>query len=670
MTHTDRVSLFAPLHVGASVSNLFAALLCGAAVCPMSLHRQGIDGIQNTIAHNKLSVLHMVPSLFRRLIRDPFAQQAWSSVRRLKLGGETVTGDDVRLLRNTNLPRIHLMNGLGITGAGGNVTFGEMPADIPSGAPAPIGCAVDGICAEIKALEGYTDNEGELIIRSRFLASGYLNNGCSSAFTKNSDGTVSLHTGDLVHRNAEGVLTHLGRIDDIVKINGIRVSLVEVDTALRNLPGIKDSASAAVPDDTGRFRLHAFYTASSPVSVSVLRTFLSAILDPGKIPSFFTRVESLPYGTGGKIRRNDLRQFAVASAPCSHGSPHRPVDALELKLLTVWKHVLHRHSIGTQDNFFDLGGDSLLGAELISRIYTEFGMQISLEILYRNPTVAEIATILRDGPWRACDQPGIVLRSGMDENRLFIFPGAGSDVSGLRDLAACFTDDISIVGFQYPGLDGLTFCCQSVPKLAAFLLPFLKQFQPTGPYRLAGTSFGGMVAFEIAKQLESTGETVAFIGLIDTYAPRYLRFRRHLPLHSKVKALKYWCLPIGRKQEWSTRNAIVGLLQKWRMETERMRWKLLHRPSPFSRRFDGMTAACFDASKNYTIGPVNSPVTIFRAVEQLPEELFDQDEFLGWKNASLSAVRVVSIPGRHGAHIRHPHAANLAHILINEIPKQ
>jgi len=346
-----------------------------------------------------------------------------------------------------------------------------------------------------------------------------------------------------------------------------------------------------------------------------------------------------------------------------------PADELGRKLLALWKNILRTPNPGMDDNFFDAGGDSLLGAELLTRIFNEFGIQISLDLLYRYPSVSGIASIIRDKKKRTIDEPLFVMRTGNPGKILFMFSGAGSDVVLLRDLAGSFTDDCTIIGCQYPGLDGKNNFLHTVPEMASFFLKHMRTLQPAGPYCLAGISFGGMVAFETARQLEQEGEKTAFLGLLDTYAPGYNSFKRNLPLPLKLKAFQFWCLPVGKKQSWSILNAYIGLGQKILVFLERLRWTVLRRPSPYARRFRGLRAACLNAWSRYTIEPVIAPVTVFHAEQQLPRELFCQERSLGWKKSSKTRVDVITVPGRHHTLMHPPHVSTLAQLISDELLK-
>jgi len=662
----DRVSLFPSLHAGASVSNLFAALLSGAALYPMSRANVGFDDMADRLLDHPLNVMHMVPSLFRRFARDPRACDIWRETHHLKLGGEAVTGSDVQLFRQLKLKNTHLMNGLGITEAGGNVTFGEVSMDPPNHGFVSIGPLVDGVSASMIPVPDASHDEGEMVVRSRYLSSGYIDGSDHAAFTFHDDDTVSFRTGDLVRRLEHGEWIHLGRNDQVVKVNGVRVSLVEVEGALRCVPHVSEAVAIIRSDADGANQLCGLFVADIPLTVMEIRRIMAERISPAARPAFFYQLEAIPRTPAGKVNRSALLAMVTKKEPLA-GAPFRPPsDALEEQVLNVFRQVLSNPSIGIDDAFVESGGDSLKAVDIVARLKHELGVELSLEQVYRLATPALLATAIRTGSTRETDYSFIVLRSGNPDHMLFLIPGAGSDVMALWDLAQAMPREIHVIGFQYPGLDRKTEYLDSVPKLAAYFLNRLRFQQPHGPYQLAGTSFGGLVAFEMARQLEAAGESISFLGLLDTYAPGYLTFKPRLPWKSKIKALHYGCLPIGMKNDTSWCNTIRGLRERCLLAAARVPIRWLH---PYSHRFYGLMAACFHAGRTYTMRPIQAPVTVFLAEQELPDELFDRDAYLGWRDASRSGVRVVPISGRHGQHIRPPHVHALAQLIAKELTK-
>jgi len=656
----DRVSLFPSHHVGASISNLFASLLAGAAIYPLSFSRLGAEGVITFLMNHKLTVVHLVPSVFRRLAQAPDASAAFSSVHHLKLGGEPVTSREVHLFAALNIPGAHLMNGLGITEAGGNVTFGEITRELSSESLVPIGVVVDGISIENVPM----DEAGEMVVRSRYFSSGYIGESTESPFSVHEDGFVTLRTSDMVKRNRDGTWTHLGRIDEVVKINGHRVALAEVTAALRDVPGVEDAAAVVIPDFENQSVLCGVLSGIKPPSVSMLREHMNARTSPAMIPARFYYAANLPRGAGGKVNRSALSEMISRAVPLRDNPPQIPSNTLEAHLLAIWKHVLRADTIGVADSFFSVGGDSLKAADLMTALHRKLQIHVNIDQLYHHDTIAKLAVVISGGSWREAEFSAVVLRPGNCEQSVFVIPGAGSDVVALWDLAHALPENLHVIGLQYPGLDGKSPYLKSVTEIAAHFIDHIKKIQPAGPCRVIGTSFGGMVAFEMTRQWENQGESVSFLGLIDTYAPRYLTFKSGLSLSAKIKAFKYWSLPIGQKHRWTFKQAMTGFREKCILLKARVG---LNKPGSYKHRFYYLMEVCFNAGERYVIQPVTTPVTIFRVEQQLPPELFEQNEMLGWGNASMSGVKSVPIPGVHGAHIRPPHVFQLAAIIAREM---
>lgn len=656
----DRVTLFPALSVGASISNVFGAWLSGAAACRMSLADDGVEGVLERVRRQRVGVLHLVPTVFRRLAASDQAREAFQGVRCIKLGGESVTGVDVRLFQAVADPSARLMNGLGITEAGGNVTFGEVPRDLGSSALAPVGTLVEGI--EARVIPDTDDSaSGELVVRSRFLAAGYVSDGGCSPFVTHDDGTRSLHTGDQVRRQDDGTWVHIGRKDQVVQVNGNRVSLPEVEAALGDVPGVETACVFLDTTETGRGRLLAAVETASSLQMSAVRRHVAQHVEAFKVPEQCFRFDRLPTLPGGKIDRVSLRQELGTGAIVRDELAEAPSDRFQAQLLAGWRHVLRRPDVGVTDSIFDHGADSLMTVEL-QALLERADVHVTTQELYRHPTVALLAAHLRtrDPSERLVASPVVLLKQGTTRQVLLVVPGGGSGVLALLDLVRGLPDELSVYGLQYPGIDGEQPYRTSVSELAAYFLDYVGQRFGDTPCALAGTSFGGMVAFEMARQLEQAGRSVPFLGLIDTYAPGSLNLRPGLSAGARFEGMRRWLLPIGLKHAWTWGNAVSGLRQKVRLFVAGL-WLRAGRgrTRPDEQRFLYLMKACFMASRRYRVRPVASKIHFFSVEDQLPQHLYDCDESLGWARASRSAVEVIRIPGRHGTHMRPPHVSAL-----------
>ncbi|MEA2694765.1 MAG: hypothetical protein QOJ16_4152 [Acidobacteriota bacterium] len=233
------------------------------------------------------------------------------------------------------------------------------------------------------------------------------------------------------------------------------------------------------------------------------------------IPAAFVRTESLPLTPNGKVDRRALpAPEAVASG---EGALVPPRDELERQLAESWSEVLGR-PVGIHENFFELGGHSLLAIRLLSKLKGIAGRSLPVSVLFQGPTVAELADFIRraDGGSPSSLVP---IQTGGDEPSLFIVHGGTGQVLRYRELGRRFAGQRSVYGLQSAGLDGEEAPFTRVADMAAHYLRLIRERQPAGPYHLAGWSLGGLVAFEMACQLEAAGEKVAYLGILDAHFP-------------------------------------------------------------------------------------------------------------------------------------------------------
>ncbi len=247
------------------------------------------------------------------------------------------------------------------------------------------------------------------------------------------------------------------------------------------------------------------------------------------IPASFMTLEFLPLTSRGKLDRSSLPIPSWKRCDL-FAEPIVPRTLTEKRLAAIWLHLLKYNKLGVHDNYFDMGGDSLLGAKLVTDIRTEFKVDIPLQRLFESPTIAEMATWLekvtmdRDTMGqRLAGSPGhslVEIQKGHIAPALFFVPGGGGGDSTLlvyARLARQMGSDIPFYGFLACGLDGVSHPHTSVKKMAMAYIDEIQALQPSGPYFLAGECVGGVVAFEIARQLQMAGQHVAFLVLLDTY---------------------------------------------------------------------------------------------------------------------------------------------------------
>jgi amino acid adenylation domain-containing protein len=569
VTPSDRLSMLYTLAFSASSMDVYGALLNGATLCFLNVRQCGAARLASWIDQQRITVLHTVPTLFRKLVEPGGAPASFASVRAIDLGGEPVVARDVALGRARFRPGCMLVNHLAATeisviaqqelGEGGD-GVGAMPA----GRPAP-GVTVR-ILNEAGALAA-PGEDGEITIHSPFLSPGYWRQPAltSSAFADDPDrpGWRIFRSGDLGRMTGDGVLFALGRKDAVVKVRGHSVHLAEVEAALRRLSGIDEVALVAVgaegePNVPGA-RLVA-YLAGRSVDIAAVRRGAAEALPRYGCPAEFHVLESLPRTASGKIDRRALEGLERPARSSSRPASDPPSDPLEQEVAAFIARALDLPAVGRGDDFFELGGDSLRLVELQMELERRIGRELVPQDLLRHSTVAEMAALLRRR-MAASHVPGSLLvpvRESGSSPPLFLVHGGAGRAGATPRLLDAVGGDQPIYAFRARGLDGQAPPHRRIVDMAADYISLLRRVQPEGPYCLGAPCAGALVVLEMACQLRDAGQKVAPLLLIDPpRPPRQQGLSRFL---SRLAAL--WIASILARGAW-TRSLVRWFQRRW-----------------------------------------------------------------------------------------------------------
>jgi amino acid adenylation domain-containing protein len=522
MTAADRCSLLSLCCYAPSVSDIFAALLNGAAVLPFKIAEMGPAKMGEWLRREEISVYHSVPLVFRNMASAVTDQRGFPHLRLIKLGGEPVLRSDVDLFKQHFSDRCRLYVGLGTSET--NIIrcmLLDKQTEI-DGYTVPAGFAVEG--KEVVLLD---DNQrevpvgeiGEIAVGSLYLFKGYWRKPelTEASFVPDPrcSGQRLFRTGDMGRMLPDGTLLHLGRRDSQIKIRGVRIDPSEVESAVKELPEVRDCVVIALQDEPGETQLVAYLIAKTDEvpNTSTLRMQMAEKLPSELIPSAFVWLDRIPLTLNGKVDRNALPR----PKKIDFGEQDRPKDLLELKLISVWQRLFKLENIGRHDNFFDLGGHSLLAAQLVAEIEFHFGCKLPISVLLQMPTVESLARRLAREDWKPVRSSLVPLQPLGARPPLFIAPGwGGSLLWFINNFREEFAPDQPVYGLQTIGLDGEEERDASIEEMASHYVNEIRASHPEGPYYLAGYSMGGLIAFEIAQQLRRQGQRVAFLGLLDT----------------------------------------------------------------------------------------------------------------------------------------------------------
>lgn len=402
----DTWTLFHSYAFDFSVWELWGALAHGGrlVIVPADVARSPRDFL-DLLVRQRVTVLNQTPSAFRALLTEVVRRQRRPpDLRWLIFGGERLDpGELGAWYRIADGPGPAVVNMYGITETTVHVTVHRLrPDPPPSPAVSPIGAGLADLRVQVLDPAGAPATTGELYVGGEGVARGYLGRAALTAERFVPDpygppGTRRYRTGDLARVGDGGALEFLGRADNQVKIRGFRIELGEVESAIAELPGVTAAVVTTQHDPFGGLRLLAFVTGE--LSIVDIRTRLGRILPEYAVPARITYLDTLPVTPNGKVDRKALLDFGTRARPELSTAYRRPGTPTEAAVAQLWTDLLGIEDIGADDDFFELGGDSLLGARAIGDLRDEYGVEVSPRAFYLDPTPAGLARAL------AADEP-------------------------------------------------------------------------------------------------------------------------------------------------------------------------------------------------------------------------------------------------------------------------
>lgn len=527
--------------------------------------------------------------------------------------------------------------------------------------------------------EGVTEGRsGEICIGGEGVARGYLNRADLTAEKflpdpfSDKPGARMYRTGDLGRFLANGEIEYLGRIDQQVKIRGYRIEPGEIEYVLSKLEGIRQTVVLAVDDHFGEPRLVAYIVADEVIVTGEQRDFVNRWkeqlihhLPAYMVPNDFIFVESVPLTLSGKVDRNALPRPAF-----NQGVQRKyvaPLTDVEKIVADIWTDVLGVEQVGIYDDFFELGGHSLTAVRMMSQLEKETGRRLPLAILFEHSTVESLSYALKMDAKFITWNSLVPLKPGGNKTTLYIVHGGGLNVLLFNTLARNMHPDQPVYALQAKGLNGIDEPLNRMEDIAAHYIDEIVNHNPEGPYALAGYSFGGIIAFEMAKQMQTMGKEVRILALFDTYAETTEKFDSKLKkLYKKVRFLVMQILFTFVLLAEDFVGTVKYKTASVRMKLVRLWWKISRRERTedqigFFGYINKIDEKNLEASANYVLTPYDGAVDLFKAKKRT----FYMDDFtyMGWKKFALKGVRVHEIPGEHNYIFAPPNDKYFANIL-------
>jgi len=474
-------------------------------------------------------------------------------------------------------------------------------------------------------------------------------------------------TGDLAKLLPSGDVQCLGRIDQQVKIRGQRIELGEIEGVLDSLKGIQSSVVLVTNDQLIANLISNDYHNEELNQISIWKESLRMQLPSHMIPQQFNIVKEFPKTLNGKIDRNALLKLIPTES--IQQSFIEATTSSEKIVSEIWKECLGLETIDVNSNFFEIGGHSLVGVKVMAKLEKKTGKRLPLVGLLKHPTIKKFAAYM-DSEFFNWDSL-VTLKAEGTKPPLYIVHGANHHVLIFNALAQGLSKDQPVYGLQSRGLNGITEPHDNIHKMAADYITEILASNPDGPYALAGFSYGGIVAFEMARQLLAKGKKVTILAQFDTYVfPQYY-------FHNRVtKNLISAMYLIGKiifviANMFSSKKNFVRRAELIKLQIKGWYLRLKYgKEKQFEMQFNvplKMQTNHNRATDRYTITPQDIVIDLFRANEEV--NLVHDHKFLGWTKMAKKGIRKHMVVGNHVDMFEKPHvkdfAEKLQHVLDN-----
>jgi thioesterase domain-containing protein len=534
VTPGDCILQKAPASFDACIWEFFLPLIAGARmVLARPGGQQDPEYLMSTIAQHGVNIMQLVPSQLQ-MVLDTSHAAALKNLRLLALGGEALPGD--LLARLDAAAPMRVVNLYGPTEctvyamAWHHDARSEPTWDgraVPIGSPThnaqihivapgtlelqPVGVAGEIVIGGVQVARGYQSQPG--LTAEKFVA---------DPFTA-AAGARLYRTGDLGVWRASGTADYLGRIDNQIKLRGFRIELGEIEEVLQRHPAVAQGVVVVREDTPGEKRLAAYvaFNAGQKEDWSALRQFLRASLPEYMVPLIFVALPAIPLNANGKADRGAILAMpapTLSDSGLNTGSTYAPPrTTIEHELVHIWEQLLTRRPIGIRDDFFAIGGHSLLAVRMLFDIERVRGRRLPVATLFEHSTIEALAAVISSRVLSEEEPASVVLNADAKGIPIVFVHG---DVRGggwyARRLAQSFSDRPMIVlptirpeGPHYPA---------TIPAMAARHIAEIQRIRPQGPYAVGGFCAGGLIAYEIAQQMQARGTAVEHLFVIDTAA--------------------------------------------------------------------------------------------------------------------------------------------------------
>jgi len=473
-------------------------------------------------------------------------------------------------------------------------------------------------------------------------------------------------TGDRSRYLPNGDIEYLNRGDKQVKIRGYRIELGDIEAAIRQFEGVQENRVMVREDQPNDKRLAAYLIVhhKTTFSIDTLKDFLKEQLPEYMIPTAFVLMDKFPMTVSKKVDRSQLPipKWATTTKNQPFTVPNSPTEKV---LYKIWQELLGIPDLSIHDDFFELGGHSLIAVNMMSKIDQQIGRKVPLAALLKHATIHQLGQLLDQQAEATFNDSLVPIKTTGNKPPLYLIHGGGLHVLMFQTLAANMDAEQPIYALQAKGLNGEGNALNRIENMAAHYIAEIQKINPDGPYALAGYSIGGLIAFEMAKQLKAANKKVLMLSVFDTVIKPELTDFEH-SFAEKITTL-------GKKVAWNLKDMVnnpKGNLsyRKYVYQRRFNNWKLkffkegkVHTTNKDIRLANIVNQSNFEAWRNYQITPYSGDLYLFRAAER---RFFIEDKiFLGWTPFIKGKIHTLDVPGDHLSLFNPPNGKTFAIIL-------
>ncbi len=663
-------------------------------ICPSDIRVDPIS-LYKTIREYEINIFESTPSLIIPLMEYVYENNLkMNNLKLLIMGSDSCPIEEFKKLKKRFSKDMRILNSYGVTEATIDSSFYESEEEVEGIGSVSIGKPMQNVqfyildeYLQLKGMRQY----GELYIGGEGVARGYLG---KEALTKEKfienpfeKGEKIYKTGDLARWRESGNVEFLGRMDHQVKIRGYRIELGEIESTLLSYEGIKDAVVMPWGEKEDKY-LCAYVVKEKEIEIEKIRNFLAQSLPEYMIPNRFMDIKEIPLTPNNKVDRKALPE---PLHPISFQENYvEPRNEIEKELVRIWEALLNTDKIGVKDNFFELGGHSLKATMMVGKIYKEMGFELPLKEVFKIPTIREIGNyIKKEGNKEKTygDEQIIPLKKVENKKQhVFFIHDISGDVTGYADFCSYITADVNCWGIKGKIENHYAPRNKKIEEIAREYIEKLKTIQDKGPYYIGGWSIGGVIAFEMVKQLEEKGELVRKLWLFDTEAPD----------ENYIKNKKKESFTVNTEKEFIQKTLLrKKIFEKEEVESEEKLWK---KAVAYMKENNWDTKELIAAGADFVEDNIsgyeemNLPEMVkymnhLRGIENavdhyLPSEKVKTDIMLikakesnwlkpkKWKIYTEGDLEVIPIDGNHYSIFKEPRVENLAKLFDDSIKEK